>query len=149
MKITRWPAIALVALALLAVSGIPIDGATAQPVQSIEFPSLTLNYRDPDGPGVAALTNQGTDAATGGARIGVTLAQNGQTFYGNGFVRQVDSASFVGAFWLRGPNNNAYVFTGTFTRGFAGWTAEGRYEVVEDPSIGAWWTMATAPCPVC
>ena len=149
MKITRWPALALVALAVLALSGIQDRVAAAQPLQPAEFPSLTLNYRDPDGPGTAWLTNEGTDPATGGARIGVTLSQNDQTFYGNGFVRQLDSATFVGAFWLHGPGGNAYVFSGTFIRGFAGWTAEGRYEVVQDPSIGAWWTMATVPCPVC
>jgi hypothetical protein len=133
----------------LLLSAVAIGPASAQAPSGDEFPSLTLSYRDRDGAGTIQFTNQGIDAASGGSRLGVALQQNARSFSGEGFARRLDSATFIGSFWLTDGTGTDYVFTGIFVRGFAGWTAEGRYEVVGSPGVGDHWSMASAPCPVC
>jgi hypothetical protein len=142
------PAIAgLFALALLVFGAGRADAQQFAP-PGISFPSLTLNYSDNDGPGTASLVNQGSDPATGGVRIGVSISQNGVAIQGHGFVHQTGNVEFVGAFWLSDSAGNFYVFTGTFVRGFAGWSGTGSYERL-GAGAGGQWTMNTAPCIVC
>jgi hypothetical protein len=146
---TRLFRLAVALTGVLLLSGVAIGPASAQTVSADEFPSLTLSYRDRDGAGTVQFTNQGVDAASGGTRLAVTLQQNGRSFSGEGFARQLDRATYLGSFWLTDGTGSSYVFTGIFIRGFAGWTAEGRYELIGSPGVGDHWTMASAPCPVC
>ena len=146
---TKFFRIAVALAGVLFLSAIAVGAASAQTPSGDEFPSLTLSYRDRDGAGTVQFTGQGADPASGGTRLAVTLQQNGRAFAGQGFARRLDAATFLGSFWLTDDAGTGYVFTGVFVRGFAGWTAEGRYEVVGRPGVGDRWTMASAPCPVC
>ena len=145
---TRRLRLALALIGVLLFSAAAHGAASAQAPDE-EFPSLVLSYRDRDGEGTVRFANQGTDPASGGSRLGVTLEQNGRAFHGQGFARQLDRATFLGSFWLTDGAGATYIFTGIFVRGFAGWTGEGRYEPAGNPDAGDRWTMASAPCPVC
>jgi hypothetical protein len=134
---------------VLLLSVMAVGPASAQSASTDEFPSLTLSYRDRDGAGTTQFTSLGVDPASGGTRLSVVLQQNGRTFGGQGFARQLDRATYLASFWLTDESGNVYVFTGIFVRGFAGWTAEGRYELIGNPGAGDHWTMTSAPCPVC
>ncbi len=149
MLIRHWLPIGLAGLLVVALLMVSAGRTDAQTLAPLDFPSLSFTYRDVDGPGTAAVTNQGPDPASGGARIAVVLTQNGRTFQGHGFVRQVEPISFVGAFWLTDGGDTSYLFVGTFVRGFAGWSAQGRYELVDTAGISGEWTMSMAPCPAC
>lgn len=149
MKIVRRSLAPLVGLLVLTLLGAGSPHAAAQEPAAIDFPSLTMTYRDADGVGSVTLINQGADPASGGSRIDVILIQNGRTFQGHGFVRQTGTVSFVGAFGLTDDADNAYMMVGTFVRGFAGWSGQGRYEMLRNPAVVGEWTMSMLPCPVC
>jgi len=140
-------AVALAGMLLLSVA--VVGPAAAQAPSGDQFASLTLAYRDRDGAGTIQFTGQGVDPASNGTRLAVVLQQNGRSFSGQGFARQLDVVTYLGSFWLTDDADTGYVFTGIFVRGFAGWTGEGRYEVVGSPGVGGTWTMSSAPCPVC
>ena len=150
MTLARLTRIGLFLFLLLIPTGAGATGAAAQDGNSVELPSTPLNYRDNDGEGSAVITSVGPDSASGGVRIAVTITQNGRTFQGQGFARQLAGPpNFVIAFWLPDGAGDAYVFTGTLIRGFAGWSGQGRYERVSNPSAGDQWTISTPPCIVC
>lgn len=150
MSMAGWTRIGLLSFLLLMAAGAGAIRVDAQDGNSVELPSMTLNYRDNDGEGSVVITNQGPDTASGGVRIGVTIMQNGRTFQGQGFARQLAGPpNFVISFWLPDGAGDALVFTGTLVRGFAGWSGQGRYERISNPAAGDQWTMSSTPCIVC
>ena len=139
----------LAALALIIMLGLGASRAAAQPSTQLGggFPALSLNYTDPQGPGSATITPQGTDEATGGTAIAVTIAQAGGTFSGAGFVRQVDARGYIIAFTVTGGAGDSYFLSGTLTRGDDGvsWRGRGRYHAIGNPAVSHEWHMAEWP----
>jgi hypothetical protein len=121
--------------------------AQPSPQLSGGFPALTLTYTDAQGPGQATITPQGPDGATGGTAIAVTLIQNGITYSGAGFVRQVEARGYVTAFTLTGGSWESYVLRGMLIRDGDGvrWRGRGRWWALWNPAIGDEWRMAGGP----
>ncbi len=105
------------------------------------FTSLDLSYQDGNGPGTATITDQGADAATGGSAIAATITQNGVTFQGQGFALLTAPNRYVLAFYVTGPVGDVYFMEGTLTQGVDGWSGQGRYQGIQDPSRTDQWTM--------
>jgi hypothetical protein len=131
MHMGRTIRLLLGAFVALAVLGMGMGEARAQSFPPMEFPALTLSYRDSQGAGSATLTSLGEDAATGGTRIAVEITQDGAVYKGQGFVRQFSNVQFVTAFWVDSPGGDRfYLLSGEFVNGFAGWSGQGRLETL-------------------
>ena len=139
----------LAGLALMLTLALGASRADAQPGAQLAapFPALTLTYTDAQGPGTATFTPQGVDPATGGTAIAVTLTQNGTTFTGNGFARQVEARRYVIAFTVVSQWGNAYYLAGTLNHDndAVRWMGAGRYWLIGNPWVSDEWRMAGGP----
>ncbi len=113
----------------------PPAGATGVP-----FSVLTLSYQDSHGPGTISFTNEGSDAATGGSLLGVTVTQAGRSLQGQGFAQQ--SAAYALAFWLRDGTEDTFFFEGVLSLALNRWSAEGSWQDIQAPQHTDQWTAA-------
>ncbi len=128
----------LVGSAVLALHPLPA-AATGVP-----FSSLTLTYQDSDGPGTMTFTNEGSDAATGGSLLAVTVTQAGRSLQGQGFAQQTEAYAL--AFWLSDGTGDTYFFKGVLSLALNRWSAEGSWQDLPTPEHTDQWT-ATSPVP--
>lgn len=147
--------LAILALGIPAVglgSGVSRADADAGP-QRGDFPPLSLSYSDAQGPGQATIAPPGPDAATEGIAVTLSIAQAGGTLSGPGFVRQVDSHTYVvasavtGVMGQSGVAGDTYFLAGTLVRGDGGqvWRGRGRWSSAGNPSLAGEWHMAEWP----
>ena len=139
----------LTALALTVALGLGAGRAHAQPGPPPvpDFPSLSLSYSDPQGPGSASLIPQGPDEATGGTALVVSIAQSGGVYSGAGLVRRVGERDYLLAAGLRDSSGRSYFFAGTLSSDEEGvrWRGRGRYQEVGLPDVSGEWHMAEWP----
>jgi hypothetical protein len=90
---------------LLAVAAALVAAPAARAQVSFLPPNqpATFRYTDPDGVGTITLTNTGTDTATGGVQIRVTIVQNNVQYNGSGLVYPLAG--------VPQPNNNLITFS--------------------------------------
>src|SRR5438552_2314329 len=131
---------ALLAVGLLVVvSLVPAPSSRTASATGVPFSSMTLSYQDSRGPGAITFTNQGSDAATGGSLLGVTLTQDGKTLRGQGFAQQTQA--YAMAFWLSDGTGGTYFFTGVLSLALGRWSGKGSWQDVQAPQRTDQWTM--------
>ena len=145
MRRSWSPAILAVGLVLLSGMALAIHPAPVS-AAGVPFSSLTLAYEDSHGPGTATLVNQGSDAASGGSLLTVTINQSGRTLRGQGFAQQTEA--YVLSFWLSDGAGNTYFFEGVLSFALNRWSARGTWQDVQAPQQTDQWSMSMPTPPV-
>jgi hypothetical protein len=142
----RWSQrLVILGLALIGSVALALHPAAAD-ATGVPFSVLTLNYQDSHGPGTITFTNEGSDAATGGSLLGVTLTQAGRSLTGQGYAQQTEAYAL--AFWLSDGTGTVYFFTGVLRLALNRWSAQGSWQNTQAPQQTDEWTATPLGPPV-